>query len=51
MSPHVMRHGVEWYKGFGTEKSPGMRIFCLSGNVKRPGLYELPHAVPLRELI
>jgi NADH-quinone oxidoreductase subunit F len=47
----VMRHGVEWYRGFGTEKSPGMRIFCLSGNVKRPGLYELPHAVPLREII
>ena len=48
---HVMRHGVEWYRGFGTEKSPGMRIFCLSGNVKYPGLYELPHAAPLRELI
>jgi NADH-quinone oxidoreductase subunit F len=48
---HVMRHGVDWYRTFGTEKSPGMRIFCLSGNVKRPGLYELPHAVPLRELI
>ena len=48
---HVMRHGVDWYKGFGTEKSPGMRIFNLSGNVKYPGLYELPHAVPLRELI
>ena len=48
---HVMRHGVEWYRSFGTEKSPGMRIFCLAGNVKRPGLYELPHAVPLRELI
>ena len=36
--------GSSWYKGFGTERSPGMRIFCLSGNVKRPGLYELPHA-------
>jgi NADH-quinone oxidoreductase subunit F len=48
---HVMRHGVEWYRSFGTEKSPGMRIFCLSGNVKYPGLYELPHAVPLSELI
>ncbi len=48
---HVMRHGVDWYKGFGTEKSPGMRIFCLSGNVKTPGLYELPHATPLRDLI
>lgn len=48
---HVMRHGVDWYKGFGTEKSPGMRIFCLAGNVKKPGLFELPHAVSLRELI
>lgn len=47
----VMRHGVDWYRTFGTEKSPGMRIFCLSGNVKYPGLYELPHAIPLRELI
>ena len=46
-----MRHGVEWYRQFGTEKSPGMRIFCLSGNVKYPGLYELPHATPLREII
>ncbi len=48
---HVMRHGVEWYRSFGTEKSPGMRIFCLSGNVKRPGLYELPHAVPLHDIL
>lgn len=48
---HVMRHGVEWYKSFGTERSPGMRIFCLSGNVKLPGLYELPHAVPLSDII
>jgi len=46
-----MRHGVDWYRGFGTEKSFGMRIFCLSGNVKYPGLYELPHAVPLSDLI
>ena len=49
--PHIMRHGVEWYKGLGTEQSTGMRIFCLSGNVKQPGLYELPHGVTLRELI
>jgi NADH-quinone oxidoreductase subunit F len=48
---HIIRNGVEWYRQFGTEKSPGMRIFCLSGNVKYPGLYELPHATPLRELI
>lgn len=49
--PHIMRYGVEWYKSMGTEQSSGMRIFCLSGNVKRPGLYELPHGVTLRQLI
>jgi NADH-quinone oxidoreductase subunit F len=48
---HIMKNGLEWYKKFGTEKSPGYRIFNLSGNVKRPGLYELPHATTLRELI
>jgi NADH-quinone oxidoreductase subunit F len=49
--PFIMQLGVDWYKSFGTEKSPGIRIFCLSGNVKRPGLYELPHATTLRDLI
>lgn len=48
---HIMKHGVDWYKAMGTEQSAGMRIFCLSGNVKKPGLYELPHGVTLRELI
>lgn len=48
---HILRYGVEWYRQFGTEKSPGMRLFCLSGNVKKPGLYELPHGTSLRELI
>jgi NADH:ubiquinone oxidoreductase subunit F (NADH-binding) len=48
---HIMRYGVDWYRNFGTEKSPGIRIFCLSGNVKQPGLYELPHGVSLRDLI
>lgn len=48
---HIMKHGVDWYKAMGTEQSTGMRIFCLSGNVKKPGLYELPHGVTLRELI
>jgi NADH-quinone oxidoreductase subunit F len=49
--PHIIRHGAAWYRSFGTEKSPGFRIFCLSGHVQRPGLYELPHGVPLRTLI
>ena len=49
--PHVLRHGADWYKQWGTPQSTGFRVFCLSGQVKQPGLYELPHGVTLRELI
>jgi NADH-quinone oxidoreductase subunit F len=49
--PHVLRNGADWYKQWGTPQSTGFRIFCLSGEVKYPGLYELPHGVTLRELI
>jgi NADH-quinone oxidoreductase subunit F len=49
--PHILRRGADWYKQWGTPQSPGFRIFCLSGQVKRPGLYELPHGTTLRELI
>ncbi len=49
--PHVLRHGADWYKGWGTAQSTGFRVFCLCGQVQRPGLYELPHGVTLRELI
>ncbi len=49
--PHVLRRGADWYKGWGTPQSTGFRVFCLSGQVKQPGLYELPHGVTLRELI
>ena len=49
--PHVLRHGADWYKQWGTAESTGFRIFCLSGQVKNPGLYELPHGTTLRELV
>jgi NADH-quinone oxidoreductase subunit F len=49
--PHIVMHGADWYKRFGTEKSTGTRVFCLSGHVKKPGNYELPLATPLRTLI
>jgi NADH-quinone oxidoreductase subunit F len=39
--PPIVLHGAEWYKQLGTEKSPGTKIFCLSGRVNRPGNYEL----------
>ena len=47
----VARHGGEWYRQWGTEKSPGTKLFCVSGHVKRPGNYELPLGFPLMELI
>ena len=49
--PLIIAGGAEWYASFGTEKSKGTRIFCLSGHVKKPGNYELPLGTPLRTLI
>ncbi|HLQ30822.1 MAG TPA: NADH-quinone oxidoreductase subunit NuoF [Ktedonobacteraceae bacterium] len=49
--PAIVMHGAEWYASFGTEKSKGTRVFCVSGHVKNPGNYELPLGTPLRTLI
>lgn len=49
--PRIVERGVAWYRSYGTEKSPGTKCFSLSGHVNRPGNYELPFGVPLRELI
>jgi len=49
--PPIIAHGAAWYRQFGTEKSPGTKIFCLSGRVNRPGNYELPLGAPIRYLI
>ncbi len=49
--PPIIEHGGEWYRTFGTEKSPGVKLFSLSGNVEKPGNYELPLGTTFRELI
>src|SRR5690349_17848474 len=49
--PPIVMKGADWYSSFGTEKSKGTRIFCLSGHVKKPGNYELPLGTPLRTII
>ncbi len=49
--PHIIDKGVEWFRAFGSEKSPGTTIFGVSGHVVRPGLYELPLATSLEEII
>src|SRR6266581_1665506 len=49
--PAIVLKGADWYASFGTEKSKGTRVFCLSGQVKKPGNYELPLGTPMRTLI
>ena len=49
--PHILREGSEWYRKWGTEDSPGTKLFCVSGHVERPGNYELPLGFSLKELI
>ena len=49
--PHIIAKGANWFRGFGTEKSPGTTIFGVSGHVVRPGLYELPLGTPLSEIV
>ena len=49
--PAIIALGADWHLSYGTEKSPGMRMFCVSGHVERPGHYEFPFGITLRELI
>lgn len=49
--PMIIQKGAEWYRKIGTERSPGPKIFSLSGRVNRPGNYELPLGTTFRELI
>ncbi|RJF71370.1 NADH oxidoreductase (quinone) subunit F [Deinococcus cavernae] len=48
---HILRYGAEWHASMGTEKSKGMKLFQISGPVRRPGVYELPLGTTFRELI
>jgi NADH-quinone oxidoreductase subunit F len=49
--PHIVTHGAQWYRQWGSEKSPGTKLFCVSGHVQKPGNYELPLGFPMMELI
>ena len=49
--PPILQHGADWYRTIGTEQSPGVKVFCLSGCVKNPGNYELPLGTTYRDLI
>ncbi len=49
--PYILTHGAAQYRQLGTEKSPGPKLFCLSGDVVRPGLYEVPFGVTFDHLL
>jgi NADH-quinone oxidoreductase subunit F len=49
--PSIIEHGSGWFSSMGTEKSKGYGIFSLSGHINRPGQFEAPLGITLRELI
>ncbi len=49
--PAILSNGVDWFRSLGTEKSPGFTLYSLSGHVTRPGQYEAPLGITLRELL
>jgi NADH-quinone oxidoreductase subunit F len=49
--PHILVNGAKWFAGLGTEKSPGTKIFSVSGKVNLPGNFEAPMGTPARVVI
>src|SRR5437870_5619982 len=49
--PHILLGGADWFANLGPPKNGGTRLFCLSGHLKRPGVYELPMGYNLKKMI
>ena len=49
--PFIIERGVDWFKGFGTEKSSGNKLYCVSGHVNNTGVFEMPLGTPLDVII
>jgi NADH-quinone oxidoreductase subunit F len=49
--PHIITHGAEWFKALSRTDDGGTKIYGVSGKVKRPGAWELPLGISLRELL
>ncbi|MGH7734022.1 MAG: complex I 51 kDa subunit family protein, partial [Gemmatimonadales bacterium] len=49
--PPILLNGADWFKSWGSEKSPGCTLYSLSGHVTNPGQYEAPLGITLRELL
>jgi NADH-quinone oxidoreductase subunit F len=49
--PRIILNGSDWFNALGTEKSKGTKVFSVSGDVQKPGVYELPMGSSLKELV
>jgi [NiFe] hydrogenase diaphorase moiety large subunit len=49
--PHILTKGGEWFRVHGTSKSTGSKLFSVSGDCKKPGVYELPWGTTINELL
>ena len=49
--PLIVEMGAEWYARIGRPENTGPKLYCVSGHVRKPGVYEFPLGIPLRELI
>ena len=49
--PDIVRQGPDWFREIGVENSGGPKLFSISGNVARPGNYEIPMGTPFAELL
>jgi NADH-quinone oxidoreductase subunit F len=49
--PEIVRRGADWFREIGTEKSGGPKLFAVSGNVTKPGVYEIPLGTPFPALL
>jgi NADH-quinone oxidoreductase subunit F len=49
--PHIILGGADWYAKLGAPKNGGTRLFCLAGNLNKPGVYELPMGYNLKKMI
>ncbi len=49
--PHILTHGAQWFQGLSRTKNGGTKLYGASGRVKRPGLWELPMGVTVREIL
>jgi NADH-quinone oxidoreductase subunit F len=49
--PLIIKNGAEWFKSFGIPKNTGPKLYCVSGTVKKPGVYEFPMGINLKELV